>query len=106
MDIFFKAQGQLTPQSVFVSGRISKSSKFSSMSSLPQSMKGSDQKELRKLGNAVSSIITLWEQSVAMETRVLIRYGPKPIAGYPPTPKMLLVKFGCNRSPGLIDIHV
>ena len=30
-------------------------------------------------------IITLWELSVAMDTRVLIRSGPKPNAFFPPT---------------------
>ena len=30
-------------------------------------------------------IITLWELSVAMDTRVLIRSGPKPNASFPPT---------------------
>ena len=32
----------------------------------------------------VFPIITLWELSVAMETRVLIRSGPKPNAANPP----------------------
>ena len=31
-----------------------------------------------------SPIITLWELSVAMDTRVLIRSGPKPNAAFPP----------------------
>ena len=30
-------------------------------------------------------IITLWELSVVMDTRVLIRSGPKPNASFPPT---------------------
>ena len=30
-------------------------------------------------------ILTLWELSVAMDTRVLIRSGPKPNASFPPT---------------------
>ena len=29
------------------------------------------------------SIISLWELSVAMETRVLIRSGPKPVTAFP-----------------------
>ena len=37
----------------------------------------------RKRGDAVFPIITLWELSVAMETRVLIQSGPKPNAGFP-----------------------
>ena len=36
-----------------------------------------------KNGNNVFSIITLWELSFAMETRVLIRSGPKPNAAFP-----------------------
>ena len=38
-----------------------------------------------KSGDIVFSIITLWELSVAMETRVLIRSGPKPNAAFPPS---------------------
>ena len=33
----------------------------------------------------VFPIITLWELSVAMETRVLIRSDPKPNAAFPPS---------------------
>ena len=43
------------------------------MSSLPASVSG----------NTVFSIIALWELSVAMETKVLIRSGPKPNAAFP-----------------------
>ena len=50
------------------------------MSSLPASMKRIRSKKPRKRGDAVFPIITLWELSVAMETRVLIRSGPKPNA--------------------------
>ena len=38
-----------------------------------------------KSGNTVFAIITLWELSVAMETRVLIQSGPKPYAAFPPS---------------------
>ena len=44
-----------------------------------------DEKKLRKSGNTVFSIINLWELSVAMETRVLIRSGPKAVAAFPPS---------------------
>ena len=71
-----------------------------------QVWKGSDQKQPRKRGDDVFPIITLRELSVAMETRVLIRPGPKPNAGFIPIPMMLQIKFGCNRPPGLRDIHV
>ena len=54
----------------------------------------------------VFPIITLWELSVAMETRVPIRPGPKPNAAFPPTPTMLQIKFGCDWPTGLRDIHV
>ena len=36
-----------------------------------------------KSGNTVFPIVTLWELSVAMETRVLIRSGSKPNAAFP-----------------------
>ena len=54
----------------------------------------------------VFPIITLWELSVAMETRVPIGPGPKPNAAFFPTPTMLQIKFVCDRSAGLRDIHV
>ena len=44
---------------------------------------GSDQKPLRNCDDAVFPIITLWELSVAMESRVLTRSGPKPEAAFP-----------------------
>ena len=40
-------------------------------------------KTFEKRDDAVFSIIILWELSVAMETRVLIRSGPKPNAAFP-----------------------
>ena len=42
-------------------------------------------KEPRKSGNTVFPIKTLWELSVAKETRILIRSGPKPYTD--PIPK-------------------
>ena len=66
MGIFSDAQGQLTPQSVVRSGRISNSSELSCMSSLPGSTKRiGEKKQSRKSGNTVFSIITL---SVVMGT--------------------------------------
>ena len=50
-------------------------------------------------------IISLWELSVAMETRVLIRSRPKPYAAFP-RPMMLQMKFDFNRPAGLRDIRV
>ena len=84
MGFFSYAQGQLTPKSVVESGQISNSSKLSCMSLLPASTKGSDQKHSRKCDDAGFPIITLWELSVAMETRVLIRSGSKPTEAFPP----------------------
>ena len=72
MGIFSDAQGQLTLQSVVQSGRNWNSSELSCMSSLPASIKGSDEKQPRKSEDTVFSIITLWELFVAIETRVLI----------------------------------
>ena len=66
------------------SGRILNSSKLLCMSSLPASMKRIRSKQLRKRDNTVSPIISLYELSIAMETRVLIRSGPKPNAGFLP----------------------
>ena len=36
-----------------------------------------------KVATPFSPIITLWDLSVAMETRVVIRSGPKPYATFP-----------------------
>ena len=47
--------------------------------------KGSDQKQPRKGGDIVFSIISQWELSVAMETRVLIQSAQKPYAAFPPS---------------------
>ena len=86
MGIYSNAQGQLTPQSGVGSGLTSNSSEISRMSLLPASIKRSDLKQPRKSGNTVSPIITVWELSVAMETRVLIKSGPKPNAALPRGP--------------------
>ena len=64
-------------------GRTLNSSKLLCMSSLPASMKRIRSKQLRKRDNTVSPIISLCELSIAMKTRVLIRSGPKPNAGFP-----------------------
>ena len=42
-----------------------------------------DEKQPRESGNTVFPITTLWELSVAMETRVLNRSAPKPKAAFP-----------------------
>ena len=74
MGSFPDAQGQLTPQPLVRSGRISDSSEMLWMFSLPASMK-----KIR----AKMKAPTLWELSVAMDTRVPIRSGPKPNAAFP-----------------------
>ena len=84
MAIFSDAQGQLTPLSVVGSGRISNSCKLLCMSSLPASIKRIRSKQSRKRDDALFPIITLWELSVAMETRVLIWSASKPNAAFPP----------------------
>ena len=40
--------------------------------------------EVARVATTFFPIITQWELSVAMETRVLIRPGPKPNATFPP----------------------
>ena len=82
MGIFSDAQGQLTLQSLVRSGLISNSSKMLRMFLLPASMK-----KIRSKMKALE-----WSQhfphynpiSVAMDTRVPIRSGPKPNAAFPP----------------------
>ena len=80
MGVLLYAQGQLTS----LLRRIWNSSDLSCMSLLPASMKRIGWKTAEKSGDTVSPIITLRELSVAMETRVLIRSGPKPYAPFLP----------------------
>ena len=76
MGIFSDAQGQLTPQSLVRSGQISNSSEMLWMFSLLASMKKTRSK---------MKALSLWELSVAMDTRVPIRSGSKPNAAFPPS---------------------
>ena len=80
MGIFTNAQGQQTHKSFVKYCPISHPSKILWLSSLPARIK----KNLSKMKELEWSqgfpIITLWELSVAMETKVLIRSGPKPNA--------------------------
>ena len=55
-------------------------------------------KKSRKLDDTLFPIMTLWELSVAMDTRVLTWSAP--------TPMMLQTNFDCNRPAGLLDIHI
>ena len=59
-----------------------------------------------KVATPFSPIITLWELSEAMATRVPIRSGSKPNTAFPPTPMMLQIKFGCDRPAGCGDIYI
>ena len=95
MGIFPDAQGQLTPQSLIRSGRISSSFEMLWVFSLPASMKKIRSKMKALEWTQHFPIITLWELFVAMETRVLILPGPKPNAINPPPQSMMLeIKFG------------
>ena len=60
----------------------------------------------KKRGDNVSTSIWQLELSVAMVTIILIRSASKPNAAFPPTPKMLLVKFDWTWLTGLGDIIV
>ena len=82
MGIFPDAQGQLTLQSLVESGPNSNLSEILWLSSLPASMKKIRSK-MKAL--ACSQHFPLWVLSVAMDTRVLIRSGPKPNASFRPT---------------------
>ena len=82
-DFSRRSQGQLTPQSFVRSGRISNSSEMLCMFSLPASMKKIRTKMKALECSQHFPIITLWELSVAMDTRVPIRSGPKPNAAFP-----------------------
>ena len=84
MGIFPDAQGQLTTQFLVRSGRISNSFQMLWMFSLPASMKKIRSKMKALECSQHFPIITLWELSVAMDTRVPIRSGPKPNAAFLP----------------------
>ena len=81
--IFQDAQGQLTPQSLFEFGPNPNLSKILWLSSLPASMKNIPSKMKALACSQQIPIITLWELSIAMDARVLIRSGPKPNASFP-----------------------
>ena len=83
MGIFPDAQGQLTPQSLVRSGRISNSFELLWMYSLPASMKRIRSKMKALEWSQLFPIITLWELSVAMETRVPIRSGQHQLQLFP-----------------------
>ena len=82
MGIFPDAQGQLTPQSAVEPGRNSNSSEMLWLPLLPARMKKIQSKMKLLEWPQHFPIITQWELSVAMETRVLIRPGSN--ATFPP----------------------
>ena len=84
MGIFPNAQGQVTRKSLVRSCRISNPSKILWVYLLPARIRRTNQKWRSLSGHKVFPIITLWELSVARETRVLIRSGPKPNGVDPP----------------------
>ena len=84
MGIFPDAQGQLTPQSLVRSGRISNSSEMLWMFSLPAIMMKIRSKMKAPECSQHFPHYNPWELSVAMDTRVPIRSGQKPIAAFPP----------------------
>ena len=84
MGIFPDVQVQLTPKSFVRYDRISNSFEMLWMSSLPARNKNIRSKMKALEWSKDFPIITLWELPVAMETRVLIRSGPKRIEAFPP----------------------
>ena len=78
MGIFPNAQGQLTHKSFVRYCPISNPVKILWLSSLPARIKKNQSKMKELEWSQGFPVITLWELSVASETRVLIRSGPKP----------------------------
>ena len=85
MGIFPDAQAHLTHKSLVRFCRISNPSKLIWLSLFPARIK-TNQSKMNNLewSQDFPHYITLWELSVAMETRVLFRSGPKPNAANPP----------------------
>ena len=103
--IFPDAQGQLTHKSLVGSCRISNPFEILWLSLLPARIKKNKSKMKELEWSQDFRLITLWELSVAMETRVLIR-SPKTHCSQSPTPMMLLMKFDYDWPAGFRDIHV
>ena len=81
---FSDAQGQLSPQFLVRSGRISNSFEMLYMSSLPESIKKIRSKMKALEWSQAFPLVTLWELSVAMDTIVPIQPDSKPNAAFPP----------------------
>ena len=84
MGIFPNAQGQLTHKSLVQYCQISNPFEKLWLSSLPARIKKNQSKMKELEWSQDFPIITLWELSVAMETRVLIRSSGKPNTIHPP----------------------
>ena len=84
MGIFPNAQGQLSHKSYVQSCQISNPFEILWLSSLPARIKKNQSKMKELEWSKIFPIITLWELSVAMETRVLIRSSRKPNTINPP----------------------
>ena len=98
MGIFSDAQGQLTPQSLVESGGISKSFEIFIMVVLLTCKYEADPIKMKALECLQDFLhYNLWELSVAMETRVPIRFGTKTNQPFP---------FGFDLPFGCGDIHV
>ena len=85
MGIFSDAQGQLTPQSFVRSGRISLNRDVMDVLVSCKYEEDPIKNEGARVLTTFSPILSQWEISVAMDTRVLIRSGPKPNASFPST---------------------
>ena len=83
MEIFPDDQGQLTHKSLVQSCRILNPFKILWFSLFSARIKKNQSKMKELECHKIFPIITLWELSVAMETRVLIRSCPKPNAVNP-----------------------
>ena len=85
MEIFQDAQGQLTPQSMIGDSQNSNSSEMLWLSSLLPARMKKIRTKIKALKWPQYFPYSLLELSVALETRVLIRSGPKPNAAFPPS---------------------
>ena len=93
MGIFPDTRGQLNPQSLVQSGQISNSFEMLRMPLFTCKNKEDPIKNVRvRVVTRFSPVITLMELSVTMETRVLIRSGPKLNPAVHPHPNDASVK--------------
>ena len=86
MGFFSYAQGQLTPQSVVLGQILPNVKLVRDVMDVLVTCKYEEDLIKNEGARVLTTfpIITLWELSVAMDTRVPIRSGPKPNAAFPP----------------------